>query len=99
MLVPHAVNERWWIDFMGDQLANGRRFPVLNLVDDYSRDACCIQIVDFSIEANGLFASSMACRGRLPKTVVCDNGPEFTSKTMFFWAKGTGVKLHFLPTR
>ena len=32
----------------------------------------------------------------LPKTIVCDNGPEFTSKAMFFWAKRTGVKLHFI---
>ena len=32
---------------------------------------------------------------KLPKTIVCDNGPEFTSKAMFFWAKKTGTKLHF----
>jgi putative transposase len=32
----------------------------------------------------------------LPRTIVCDNGPEFTSKAMFLWARKAGVKLHFI---
>jgi putative transposase len=28
--------------------------------------------------------------------LVCDNGPEFTSKALFFWARREGVKLHFI---
>ena len=38
MLVPDAVNQRWSMDFVSDQLANGRRFRVLNVVDDYTRE-------------------------------------------------------------
>lgn len=38
MLVPDTVNQRWSMDFISDQLANGRRFRVLNVVDDYSRE-------------------------------------------------------------
>ena len=53
MLVPDRVNQRWSMDFVADQLANGRRFRVLNVVDDYSR-GCVLQIVDFSISGQRL---------------------------------------------
>jgi putative transposase len=97
MLVPSGVNERWSVDFMSDQLANGRRLRVFNVVDDFTRE-CVLQIVDFSISgqrvANELerLSSSRA----LPKTIVCDNGPELTSQAMFLWAQQRGVKLHFI---
>ena len=97
MLVPNSVNERWSIDFVSDQLANGRRLRVLNLVDDYSRE-CVLQIVDFSISgqrvANEL--ERLSSSRQLPKTIVCDNGPELTSKAMFLWSQRRGVKLHFI---
>lgn len=48
MLVPDKVNQRWSMDFVSDQLADGRRFRVLNVVDDYSRE-CVLQVVDFSV--------------------------------------------------
>jgi putative transposase len=95
MVVPDAVNQRWSIDFVSDQLANGRRFRVLNIVEDYSRE-CVSQIVDFSISGQRLAREFDRLTRQLPKTIVCDNGPEFTSKAMFFWAKRTGVKLHFI---
>ena len=95
MVVPDAVNQRWSIDFVSDQLANGHRFRVLNIVDDYSRE-CVSQIVDFSISGQRLAREFDRLTRQLPKTIVCDNGPEFTSKAMFFWAKRTGVKLHFI---
>ena len=97
MVVPDKVNERWSMDFVSDQLANGRRFRVLNVVDDFSRE-CVLQVVDFSLSgqrvANEL--NRLAEHRPLPKTIVCDNGPEFTSKAMFFWTKESGVKLHFI---
>jgi putative transposase len=95
MLVPDRANERWSIDFVSDQLANGRRFRILNLVDDFTRE-CVLQIVDFSISGQRLMRELDQLSRPLPKTIVCDNGPEFTCKAMFFWAKRTGVKLHFI---
>jgi putative transposase len=53
MPVPGRTNERWSVDFVSDQLANGRRFRILNIVDDYSRE-CVGQIVDFSISGERL---------------------------------------------
>ena len=85
MEVPDAVNQRWSMDFVSDQLASGRRFRVLNIVDDFSRESVA-QVVDFSI-SGARVARELDRLGRpFPKTIVCDNGPpEFTSKAMFFW--------------
>jgi putative transposase len=95
MHVPDAVNQRWSIDFMSDQLANGQRFRILNIVDDCSRE-CVLQIVDFSISGQRLAHELGQLARQLPDTIVCDNGPEFTCKAMFCWAKQAGVKLHFI---
>jgi putative transposase len=95
--VPSAVNQRWSLDFVSDQLANGRRFRVLNIVDDYSRE-CVGQLVDTSISGTAVvrFLDDLAMSRELPKILVSDNGSEFTSKAMFLWAQRTGVTLHFI---
>ena len=97
MLVPNRPNERWSMDFVGDQLATGRRIRVLNIVDDYSRE-CVGQVVDTSISGQRVarYLQELGSSRGLPKTIVCDNGPEFTGKAMFFWAKAAGVRLHFI---
>lgn len=95
MEVPDAVNQRWSMDFVSDQLAPGRRFRVLNIVDDFSRESVA-QIPEFSISGQRVARELDRLNRPLPETIVCDNGPEFTSKAMFFWTKRTGVKLHFI---
>jgi putative transposase len=97
MAVPDAPNQRWSMDFVSDQLATGRRFRILNVVDDYTRE-CVAQVVDFSISGERVarvLDELTGTRG-LPAQIVSDNGPEFTSKAMFLWAQRTGVKLHFI---
>jgi putative transposase len=95
--VPDATNQRWSMDFVSDQLATGRRFRVLNIVDDYSRE-CVLQVVDFSISGERVSRSlsELAHTRGLPAQIVSDNGPEFTSKSMFLWAQHSNVKLHFI---
>ena len=95
MSLPTRINERWSMDFMPDQLANGRRFRVLNVVDDFSRE-CVLQIVDTSISGQRLARELDKLNRPLPKTIVVDNGPEFTCKAMFFWARQACTKLHFI---
>ena len=97
MLLPTRPNERWSMDFISDQLANGRRFRILNVVDDFSRQ-CVGQLVDFSITGARLarFLDELGQQVPLPKTIVCDNGTELTSKAMFFWSEKTGTTLHFI---
>jgi putative transposase len=97
MAVPDRANERWSMDFVSDQLATGRRLRVLNVVDDFTRE-CVLQVVDFSISGERVARAfdQLAVSRPLPAVLVCDNGPEFSSKAMFFWARTQGVRLHFI---
>uniref|UniRef100_UPI0031F4C6C6 IS3 family transposase n=1 Tax=Shewanella algae TaxID=38313 RepID=UPI0031F4C6C6 len=100
MEVPTAPNQRWSMDFVSDQLSNGRRFWVLNVVDDYSREMVG-QLVSVAISGRQVarfLDQLMEERGK-PKKVTCDNGTEFTSKAMFFWSKEAGVTLGFIQPR
>lgn len=95
--VPTAPNQRWSMDFVSDQLANGRCFSVLNVVDGDSRELVG-QLVSVSISGQqvGRYLSELIESRGKPNSIVCDNGPEYTSKAMFFWSQETGVKLDFI---
>ena len=90
-------NQRWSLDFVSDGLWNGRRFRVLNIVDDCTR-SCPGQIVDFSISGKRLtrYLDQLAILHDYPDELVHDNGPELTSRAMFEWSQKTGVKLRFI---
>ena len=96
MLVPTRCNERWSIDFVSDQLADGRRFRVLNVVDDFSRE-CVGQLTDTSISGARLARFLGELDRPLPKTIVCDNGPELTCKAILVEGKQRQASLY--PTR
>lgn len=81
--------------FVADQLSNGRRFRILNIVDDYSREFVD-QLVSFSITGQQVarFLSQLFEQRDKPKSITSDNGTEFTSKAIFFWSKEATVKLN-----
>jgi len=94
---PTKPNERWSMDFVSDQLADGRRFRTFNLVDDFTRECLAIQ-VERSIPGElvvRILDSVLQQRGT-PKSIVCDNGPEFISRALELWAEHNGVKLDFI---
>lgn len=97
MFVPNRTDVRWSMDFVSDQLANGRRFRVLNVIDDYSREMVG-QLTSFSISGRQVarFLDQLIDQRGKPSQVVCDNGTEFTCKAMFFWQQQSGVKLGFI---
>lgn len=96
MEIPHQVNQRWSMDFVYDQLSNGRRFRVLNIVDDYSREMVA-QLTAFSISGQQVarFLNQVIESRAKPEKITCDNGTEFTSKAMFFWSQESHIKLNF----
>lgn len=97
LLVPSGPNERWSMDFMSDSLCDGRRFRVLTVVDDFTRECVAIE-VDTGITGERvirILGWLKETRG-LPGMLVTDNGPEFTSKAMLAWSKPARVKLHFI---
>jgi putative transposase len=85
------------MDFVSDQLSDGRRFRVLNVVDDFSREMVG-QLASVSISGRRVarFLDQIADQRQLPPLIICDNGREFTSKAMFFWAKERCTKLGFI---
>lgn len=97
MVVPIDKDIRWSMDFVSDQLSNGRRYRVLNVKDDYSKELVG-QLVAFSIGGHQVarFLDELIELRSKPDQITCDNGTEFTSKAMFFWQKNSGVKLAFI---
>jgi putative transposase len=95
--LPSRVNERWSLDFVSDQLADGRVFRTLNVVDDFTRECRAIE-VDTSLTGRRVarVLDRLCVEQGVPTTVVMDNGPELTSKALDTWAYRTGVELHFI---
>ncbi len=85
---PPGVNEHWSMDFVADQLSNGHRFRVLDVLDDFSR-AMVGQLTEFSISGARVarFLNQLIDYRGLPDSITSDNGTEFTSKAMLFWSK------------
>jgi transposase InsO family protein len=97
ILVEARANARWSLDFVHDQMANGRRFRVLNIVDDVTRE-CLAAIPDTSISGVRVARELTALiehRGK-PGMIVSDNGTEFTSHAIFAWAKDHAVDWHYI---
>ncbi|ACB94257.1 Integrase catalytic region [Beijerinckia indica subsp. indica ATCC 9039] len=97
MLVPLAPNERWNLDFVSDQLTDGRRFRILTVVDDCTRENIAL-IADTSLPGLRVALELdrlVAARGK-PKMIVSDNGTEFTSNAILHWADETRVGWHYI---
>lgn len=97
--VPERPMQRWSLDFVGDQLADYRRFRVLNIDDDDGR-FCPGQIFVVSIPGTraAWFLDDFALRIGLPEEIILDNGPEGTSKANFDWSERTSVRLRFIES-
>lgn len=94
---PSSSSERWSMDFIHDELANGRRLRCLTVVDDFTRQAVAIE-VSHSIPGERVaeVLDRAGLRRGLPGTIVCDNGPEFTSRCLDQWAHDRGIELSFI---
>jgi putative transposase len=96
-LIEARANARWSLDFVHDQFACGRRFRVLNIVDDVTRE-CLAAVADTSISGRRVareLTDLIARRGK-PGMIVSDHGTEFTSNAILAWAKDAGVEWHYI---
>ena len=93
---PIALGERWSMDFVHDQLASGRAFRVLTVVDNWSRESVLLE-VGFRLTGESVVAAlTNAARHRaMPRSITVDHGTEFTSKALDQWAWENGVQLDF----
>ncbi len=90
--------EHWSVDFVADQLADGRRFRIFTAVDHFSRQSVCIKIGQSltSKDITPALDRAISQFGQ-PETITLDNGTEFTSKHFDWWAYHRGIKLDFIP--
>lgn len=84
--MPQGANQRWSLDFVSDVLADGRRFRVLVVVDDFTRE-CLALVVDMSLSGRRVVRELdriVELRGA-PLLVVSGNGTELTSHPVLGW--------------
>jgi putative transposase len=97
MALPQGLNQRWSLDFVSDALASGRRFRVLAVVDDFTRE-CLGLVVDISLSGLrvGRELDRIAGMRGYPAMVVSDNGTELTSHAILRWQEDRSVLWHYI---
>lgn len=94
---PSKMNEVWSIDFMSDSLWDGRKIRLLNIIDDYNREAITIEIDTSLPSARVIRVLERVQQERgLPQMIRVDNGPEFISIELDLWCKAKDIKLIFI---
>jgi putative transposase len=97
LALPQGPNQRWSLDFLHDQLSDGRRFRILAVVDDFTRE-CLALVADTSLSGLRVgreLDAIIAERGK-PLACVSDNGTELTSMAILRWCQDTGVEWHYI---
>jgi len=97
LLIPDGMNKSWSMDFMSDSLVDGRRFRLLNVMDDYNRESLAIE-VDTSLptlRVIRVLERLVVHRGK-PESIRMDNGPEFISEKLKVWCEERCIRLLFI---
>jgi len=99
LTVPAAPNDVWSMDFMHDNLSDGRSFRLFNVIDDFNREGLEIE-ADFSLPSLRVIRALeriIEWRGK-PNTLRCDNGPEYISQALQNWTDKHQITLeHIQP--
>ena len=97
MAIPQDANLRWSLDFVMDTLVSGRRFRILTVVDDFTRE-CLGLVVDTSLTGPRVTRELDRILGQrgCPGMIVSDNGTEFTSNAMLAWQEERGIEWHYI---
>ena len=95
MALPQGPNQRWSLDVVSDAMACGRRFRILAVVDDFTRESLAL-VVDTSLSGARVAREldAIAARRGKPLCVVSDNGTELTSTAILRWSQERGVEWH-----
>lgn len=97
LLVPTAPNQMWSIDFMNDSLVDGRKYRLLNVIDDFNRESLAIEVDTSlpSLRVIRVLDRLIAQRGK-PANIRTDNGPEFISHKLEEWCCQNQITLQFI---
>lgn len=94
---PTSMGKIWSIDFMHDTLMNGRKVRIMNIIDDYNREALAIN-VDYSQSGHSLVKAlkELSEQRLLPEEIRCDNGPEFLSHIFVDYCNTMGINIKYI---
>ena len=98
MTLPQGPNQRWSLDFAADTLTDGRRFRILVVVDDFTRECLCL-VPDTSLSGKRVareLSAIIGRRGARPLLCVSDNGTELTSTAILTWCQDSKVDWHYI---
>jgi len=95
--LPQGPNQRWSLDFVSDTLTDSRRFRILAIVDDFTRE-CIALVADTSLSGSRVGRELDAVIGRRgrPAMIVSDNGTELTSMAILRWSQLTKIEWHYI---
>jgi putative transposase len=96
--LPDGPNQRWSLDFVSDALSDGRRFRILAIVDDFTRE-CLALVADTSLSGQRVVREldTLIWRQRArPHTIVSDNGTELTGRAVLRWSQDRAVEWHYI---
>lgn len=97
LAIPQGADQRWSLDFVSDQLGSGRRFRILTVVDDFTKE-CLALVADTSLSGERVSRELdlVIARRRQPATIVSDNGTEFTSCAILSWSEKRKLGWHYI---
>jgi putative transposase len=97
LTIPQGPNQRWSLDFLSDAFADGRRFRILAVVDDFTRE-CLALTADTSLPGLRVVRELeiIAARRGQPLLCVSDNGTELTGMTVLRWCQETRIEWHYI---
>lgn len=94
---PTRPNQVWSIDFMHDQLADGRKYRLFNVIDDFKREGLAME-AGFSLPSLRVIRTleQLLEWREKPLIIRCDNGPEFISHDFVNWAKHHNIRVDYI---
>jgi len=97
MAIPQDRNLRWSLDFVMDTLVSGRRFRILTVVDDFTRE-CLGLVVDTSLTGERVVREldRIVEHRDCPRMIVSDNGTELTSNAVLAWQQERAIEWHYI---
>lgn len=97
LLPAYRPNYRWSMDFISDQLGNGRRVRILVIIDEFSKELIWIEAgVSYTGQRVAEVMDFLETVRGLPEQLVTDNGPEFSCATLFKWFEDKRCHHHFI---
>lgn len=98
LVQPILPNVTWSVDFMSDALEDGRKIRILNIIDDYNREALATEVsLSFPSARVTRVLDRLAFEHGYPEKLRVDNGPEYTANELKMYCEDKNIELAFIP--